>query len=59
VKTEIELERLRVGWWRRFLCRIGWHDWSRWHSVKAYSSGRIASQSQTCLSCGFTRVKEG
>jgi hypothetical protein len=42
----------------RFLCRIGWHKWGRWKSVRILKTGAnrtnkyvIDGQERLCLAC--------
>jgi len=62
--------RLKI---QRTLCRIGWHDWSRWKRVKQYFHdkpqyllghrvGTVAAHSniymqRECLCCGIWKVE--
>lgn len=47
----------------RFLCRIGWHEWSIWENQKFHITDDlggnyyVSGQIKTCKSCNKRKVK--
>ena len=35
----------------RFLCRFGWHRWSKWSAIQRSPGGMFVTQHRYCIDC--------
>ena len=35
----------------RFLCRLGWHRWTKWSEIKTSPGGMFNIQNRYCVHC--------
>lgn len=37
----------------RWLCKFGWHRWTKWSEVKISPGGMFTTQTRRCVDCGI------